>query len=613
MRPAAPARLSRMTALAALAVLATGCKQVPIPAVLSPGVDRPENRRYMEYLTAGGGLADLGAGQTAPGPIKRDRAVSFIGARSYEPYAAPVLVGDPLQRELDRLLTCIAAGWPGAKPDRLRLSIGSSAAPSAQALPDEISVNVGLLGIADEDMPREQRNRLRETRPAEIAFILAHEYAHVLLDHYGRAEFVAAQKRALQGATELAVLAAYAAEVRGRRTGDRMEFFLEDEHAAGRHALTAVGIYAASQILAEGVIESSWSRTQEYEADLLALDLLEAAGIDSSGALNALDGMQRHLEASKTRMQTMDRQARAIMDEAAKTADPSMIIAAGAQVMMTATMNFVLDLYDRIDVSHPSPMTRKEEVQNYGMEIEMLDAPAPAARGCRLDRLKNQLAKGKADKVARAIRQAAEAEEKLLEGDVDGARALAAAALRGPGLASHPVPNIAAFHVESRAGRPARALRHLENITRRANADTPFSVYTLIAGEYLVRRRWREMERVISAGEQHFPKEMFYPQRLQLVAARGDDEGYERMRERCADAEDDDIRAACRQIHANRAKKDGGGGLFASAQAGAGKGVGATGAGSGQAATGSGAAEGLLAPMAELSGRFGRLFGTEAR
>ncbi|MEM7525156.1 MAG: M48 family metalloprotease [Pseudomonadota bacterium] len=532
--------LKLKTRAALIAVVALGaCAKgggVAIAPVVGLSDNRPEGRRYVDYLISDGGLEEISLDiQKRSSAAGAGAPLSFLGQLSFDPYNAPVLNDSPVRRELRSLTSCLIDAWPGPKPE-VNIIVNSGLAPSGQALPNEISINLGL--IAAEDVSG-----------GEVAFVLAHELAHVLLDHYERAEFLNQQKEIAEHMAQAATLAVYASELRARRSSSGgFEFFVKDEGQVAEAAVYTLAAYSASQIVADGIIESSWSRTQEFESDRLALDLMQNAGLSDQFGYQALRRIAAFQAGQKGRLDRLDDAAGKQMEAAVATGDANMIIRAGADVFTKAAVSAVLDVYDEINSTHPTAEEREGEIDGYLEEFE--DGPRPEAlTACNFDRLDRAMGARRVRNVYNAISSAAEVDDLLLNGDINGARRAAEKGFSA-GLRRHPVTRMAAFRVENAAGRPTQALAHLEQIRR--SQDTPLAVHTTIAGEYLVRGRYRQASRALDTGEKYFRKDFFYPKRLQLAIAREDLEDIARYRAACKATTIEPIQSACDDVLSNR-------------------------------------------------------------
>jgi len=163
------------------------------------------------------------------------------------------------ERELRPVLEAFATAWPYAPLERTpKLLFRADEAYQAQALPDNtIVVSMGLLDAAQSD--------------SEILFVLAHEYAHLLLGHFAKAETIAGARGAIQ-----AVSVAWSAG----------------------SAFTAVKNSGGASPV-DDIFATSWNRDQENQADALAIDLLIRSNMTIDSYANVFERLQKAFEAQK--------------------------------------------------------------------------------------------------------------------------------------------------------------------------------------------------------------------------------------------------------------------------------------------------------------------------
>lgn len=529
--------IGRLFGAATLAAFLAGC--APPGGLTTNGVadNRPEGRRYVDYLLSDGGLQEIEAALTTRGQsAAKGQGLSFLSGRNLNPYNAPLLGRTRARRELNRLASCMIEAWGGPKPT-VDVVISSGLAPAGQALPNQVAINLGLITAEDITV-------------GEIAFVLAHELSHVFLDHYGREEAFRMQTIAADKLSQAALVAVVMSEMRGRRTSRGFDFFVRDDNNIAANASYVMAAYAVSQVAADGVIESSWARTQEFEADRLALDILARAGLSEEFGYQALRRVSRFQEDQKTRLENMETVSERKMNEAAAAGDANMIVSTGVEVFSKAVVSAALDLYDFIDRTHPSPAAREKQLDRYLNEFDDA-APVVPVVTCNTNRLERALRSSTIKSARKSIEAAFEVDAFLARGDINGARGSFNRSIQG-GLSRHPVPRLAGFRVETAARRPGRALAHLERIRRGPN--TPLAVHVTLASEYMTRKRYKNALSVIRKGEEYFLEDFFYPSRLQIAVAQGDQAEAARILALCELSSIDSIKESCGEIADSRKK-----------------------------------------------------------
>lgn len=250
MQIATPAPVRAFAGLVVCAMIA-GCAALP-QGLTGTKSAMPAKGKFINTLTA--------ADTYRPARV---RSAGFILRR---PLTAPTgLVQDPAlvaysRRILDRLL----ASWPYQRPDVQILVVPSPSFRSDTTPEGAIIISTGLLHYF-------------VTRPANdnddrFAFVLAHELSHVLMGQTtSRASVVTAASQ-LRGVVYMGAsfaLGAKAAEV------------------ANITRNVVIGTYLFG-VAANHAMFPAWQRVQESEADLLAIDLMAAAGYNLQGATDVL-------------------------------------------------------------------------------------------------------------------------------------------------------------------------------------------------------------------------------------------------------------------------------------------------------------------------------------
>lgn len=162
-----------------------------------------------------------------------------------------------------------------------------------QAPPGGINVTVNVEDTADIDARQSNAGRILITmglinalrdrpelsesqRTADLAFILAHEYAHVLLCHYNRSTAVSRNRRALRTASALGLLAVAVSNSSVTQTAAGTTVNM-DGNAAGEDYLAVMAGLTVLRTFNSSIVNPAWSRQQERDADRLAIELMAEA------------------------------------------------------------------------------------------------------------------------------------------------------------------------------------------------------------------------------------------------------------------------------------------------------------------------------------------------
>lgn len=189
-----------------------------------------------------------------------------------------------LELELRPVLEAFAKAWPYAPLERTpKILFRADEAYQAQALPDNtIIVSMGLLEAAQSD--------------SEVLFVLAHEYAHLLLGHFTKAETIAGAKGATQ-AISVAWQAGSTVNALKHSNGSNMLASAQSGMAAG--ARRAAPIAEALRFAVDDIFAPSWNRDQENQADALAVDLLVRGNMTIDSYANVFARLQKAFETEK--------------------------------------------------------------------------------------------------------------------------------------------------------------------------------------------------------------------------------------------------------------------------------------------------------------------------
>ncbi|SDC94595.1 Peptidase family M48 [Sphingomonas sp. YR710] len=211
-----------------------------------------------------------------------------------------------LELELRPVLESFAKAWPYAPLERTpKILFRADEAYQAQALPDNtIIVSLGLIEAAQSD--------------SEVLFVLAHEYSHLLLGHFTKAETIAGARNATQ-AVSIAWQAGSAVSAMKNSGGTNMLSSAQGGMAAGaRHAAP---VAEALRFAVDDIFAPSWNRDQENQADALAVDLLIRSNMTIDSYANVFARLQKAFETEKASRDKRKQAAEAVqksMGEAMK-------------------------------------------------------------------------------------------------------------------------------------------------------------------------------------------------------------------------------------------------------------------------------------------------------
>jgi Peptidase family M48 len=201
---------------------------------------------------------------------------------------------------LDRLLHRLVAAGPQPNPEVAVNLEEATYVDARQSSPGQILITAGLMNAIFASS-REVSFAQRET---ELAFVLAHEYAHVLLCHHNRGQAMSRNRRALRTTAGLGVLVAVYGNSSTTRAADGTETRTTDEE----DAVEDIGsVFAAMTLLRtfnSAIVNPAWGRQQERAADLLAIELMHRAGFQDTAYVTGVLPLLRRADDETTNSAT---------------------------------------------------------------------------------------------------------------------------------------------------------------------------------------------------------------------------------------------------------------------------------------------------------------------
>ena len=218
-----------------------------------------------------------------------------------------------------------------------RVYLHSDTGAQAYATPDGgIYINAGLIQVLKSEN--------------EVAFLLAHEVSHFLMQHHDANWFVDTQSRMLTGVETL------------RAVGDGIAQQVGKSDAAMAGKLQkAVQIGALIYDISDNVLFSAWGREQEQEADRLGLDLMVGAGYypyDAEGVMGVLADYEEAQEKNRDNANALlnSRSAEAFgLDEGVIRSNP----------LLNGIANGLGEMIAKLGSDHYPAADRSEDIFDY--------------------------------------------------------------------------------------------------------------------------------------------------------------------------------------------------------------------------------------------------------
>ncbi|MBW8733397.1 MAG: M48 family metalloprotease [Asticcacaulis sp.] len=452
-------------------------------------------------------------------------------------------------RKLQAIVDHLAAYWPYTRPENVRVRIVGAGDFQAEALADNsIKVHLGLLtGAQSED---------------EIAFVLAHEYAHIALGHLKRNDYVQGQNRMISTLSDAYYYGVKLSQQQFVQAGTTATLETKD---AGKVVAAQQEAQDSSQrlhLVLDIIVTPAWKRQQEDEADALGYDLATRAGYDTStGASQAFATLSAAADAQRT-----------LVDQLSKNTDDSLKQASDLQAQALATQikaapatagsaqvpNFGLDAFwstlnakvreatiktfhDVFSRTHRRAEERMDGLNHYETDAYgSRDLPEPPPWGGWLDWIRSKKEYKDAEKAVAAVDASGDAR---IAGDVPKARETINKAL-ATGYAATPMVLNETARVLSAEGQKAKA----DELFTRADAQDGQSVIAFQDHVDLLidLRNWEKASATIDkAASRVNDRKPFWPQTVRIgFALHKDDDAIKTLHD-CIGFENADLKLQC--------------------------------------------------------------------
>lgn len=411
--------------------------------------------------------------------------------------------------------------FPDVKPE---IHIQSSIQFDARAAPDgSIWVAVGLLSkLENED---------------ELAFLLAHEYSHIIFEHWDSEWFERTQHYGVavgRGLRDLHRNLASSNNIVGRRLNEAgLGADLDKWITVGTLAYKA-----SSKILAP-----AWEREQEDVADAMGVDLMIRAGYDPTGAqsfLKILEGEELQALSQRQARQRTDKEREVIMEKA--------FFDSGLAGVLDSAWGELSDLVeselDDMSKSHYPAEDRIKELGNYLFQAH----PTAVSK----DPVPLQWRRSRNHPMAALIERHLEANQAgsyLNQKDIDQALAHARRAISGLGSGLS-FSRLALYNVRKEQGRRDTALLNLEIALR---APYPSShIYAAYVQHAIDDGAWEmARERLQDADQKTGGAPDLLPLKIRIYGHFGDRKAANQARIDCLDYGVQDFAEACVEASAS--------------------------------------------------------------
>jgi Zn-dependent protease with chaperone function len=439
------------------------------------------------------------------------------------------LVEDPvLESYLNSVADRLLDHWPGQRP-KVNIFVRASEDFSPHSsIGDDIFLTLGTLDNLENEH--------------QLAGVLAHELSHILLNHFDREAFLKQQKQSLSAGSTLAILGAALADLRAEgRPGGGFVLQAQQKVSNRNIMLAAVATNLVLTEFADTIVDGTWTRDQENEADLLAVDLMVKADYDPNAFQAVIEKLRIFDENRTTQMLVVEKKFLAAYTAAAEAGNINYMIGNVSGVVVGAGASMLKDLRSLLRRKHMSWDTRIEAIAEYTQrEHADQDFDAVAARQDSYDRRING---GRIKAVRENYAATLQATRHLAEGKVDSAEGLAAKGVSGF-TADDSYTRYVLSIVQQQRGKRDQSLRNLQYAARSPLA--PAAVYTDLAFRYAVLGQGADSIRTLDLGSERFgSEELFYLSYIQIYQALDRDEEAGTYYDRCMASSSKDLKEAC--------------------------------------------------------------------
>lgn len=446
-----------------------------------------------------------------------------------ELYDIDGLVQAPSLGEYLRKLTeRSVAAYPDPKPIRNVFVEASDRINAFATANRDIYVSLGLLEAMETE--------------SQLAAVLAHEAAHIQLDHLAREEYFRQQRELVSAGAGVAILAVQASQLEMRGTTVAMSAAGRREAAESTASLAATSWMINT--LSDDILNPRFKREQEREADLVAADLTVAATYDADGTPDMLRRLGEVLEQREALVTALERQRDAAAAKLAAAGDPVTALNLLPSIGVEFGVTTVKEIHARLAGSHPSPQERQEAAAVYvavRYEDKMYD---PEQRGEDTGRLERSMSRLLSEKLRRGHHAAQKAKHLLAEGKPAEAKREARTAVADLPRSAHSLTIMSLIQIAE--GDDDAALRSLQAIDR--NEIKPKRTFELLAAQQVRVKRFGDANRTLDAGERQFgDPEPFLPSRIIVAGAAGQLDQARAYHEQCRPVESEQIKLACDQ------------------------------------------------------------------
>ncbi|WEM44668.1 M48 family metalloprotease (plasmid) [Photobacterium sp. DA100] len=445
----------------------------------------------------------------------------------YRAAADKNLIANPYaEKYLNGILAKLLDTW-GQPVDRdIKVVISADRNYSALATMDTIVVTQGVLGDADSE--------------DELAFIIAHELSHILLDHNDTNEYFAKQSALVSKAANIAMVSAVVSDLETQKTANGIKLSSKNSASANKALTDSYRIGVTINRLSRDVLSSSMSRQDEDEADLLGVDLIVKAGYSARAYYDVMDRLESSQVFNKAQLAAKKQDFQSFVSMASKAekhVNGSNLETLGYLAANEAATRLLQDFADR----HNSPSERKQDLNHYVKREYRIER----RRDFSTEKMNKALHSGKAKQIQKNYWAASEAMRAVEFGDLDKAEKLARQAVSGP-TSSHAYPRLAYYTVRKLQNKPDKAAQNLALIKNWDYAS--IQTFALASQAFRSQKQHQKAEQVLNKAKATIGSDKpFLPEYVALYRSMGEQAKLDEHLKRCHNVKEQNIVVQCQQ------------------------------------------------------------------
>ena len=247
-----------------------------------PGGEQPIPEQTM--LAQAGEIRDANADNDPSTGVRRFSSVDYDNRY--------VVNSDEINGYLESIGNRLLKGWEGEKPEYAVTLVYGDELGAHVTSHQNIFVPTGWIHTVESE--------------DELAAILAHELAHIILRHPYTLGERKQQQGFLEDAGEWATMLTVMSGMRGGMNNGQFNLAIADQDETAKRMLAVMTASTAIYEIKRSLIDPNINRNQEEQADFLAVDLLAKAGYNRNAFLDVMQRLANYRADVQTRMAKLE-------------------------------------------------------------------------------------------------------------------------------------------------------------------------------------------------------------------------------------------------------------------------------------------------------------------